>query len=320
MPSRDLNPMMYPPIDPLETGFLAVDDTHNIFWEVSGNPDGVPVIILHGGPGGGSSAGVRRFFDPAHYRIIQFDQRGCGQSTPLGCLVDNTTDKLIDDINALADLLDIKRFHLFGGSWGSTLALAYAEAYPENCLSLTLRGIFLMRQSEIDWFMNDMGAFFPDAYDEFSGLFPNAAGNKRLEKYYAALTGNDEALKAKAAQCWSRYEAACCALVPDIDLINSCNDPVAAYPISLLETHYFLHNLFTPDDALLRNVERIRDIPAVIVQGRYDAVCPPRTAWELAKKWPEADFQLIDDAGHSSREPGIAKALLEAMERFKSIQ
>lgn len=319
MPSRDFNVFMYPPIEPLETGFLAVDDPHRIYWEVSGNPDGAPVIVLHGGPGGGSSAGVRRFFDPDHYRIIQFDQRGCGQSTPLGCLKNNTTDKLIDDINDLAEFLDIKRFHLFGGSWGSTLALAYAQNHPEKCLSLALRGIFLMQQSEIDWFMNDMGAFFPDAYDEFSSLFPDISDKERLEKYYAALTGDDEALKDQAARYWSRYEAACCALIPDIDLINSCNDAKAAYPISLMETHYFLHNHFTPDDALLRNVDRIRNIPAVIVQGRYDAVCPPKTAWELVKKWPEADYQLIDDAGHSSREPGIARALLDAMERFKSI-
>jgi proline iminopeptidase len=314
-----LDRLLYPPIEPLKTGFIAPDSTHNIYWEVSGNPAGRPVIVLHGGPGGGSSAGVRRFFDPEHYMIIQYDQRGCGQSTPLACLENNTTEYLVSDISLIADHLDIKEFHLFGGSWGSTLALAYAETHPERCLSLTLRGIFLMRQSEIDWFMTQMGAFFPEAYDAFSDAFPETPEDQLLESFYAALTGDDPAAKGRAAIAWSRFEASCCTLIPDKGLIDSCNDPEGTLPISLLEAHYFIHNKFDPDDALLRNVDRIQNIPATLVQGRYDIICPPRTAWELKKHWPNAHLEMIADAGHSSREPGIAKALLESMERFKVI-
>lgn len=319
MTTKKLKDIIFPEIEPYKTGRLKVDDTHEIYWEVSGNPKGTPVMVLHGGPGGGSSKGARRFFDPKHYMIIQHDQRGCGQSTPFGSLKNNTTEHLIGDINTLADHLEIKEFHVFGGSWGSTLSLAYAQEHPKRCLSLTLRGIFLMRQEEIDWFMEQMGAFFPEAFDAFQAVFPDTPKNKLLDRFYAALTGDDDALKHRAAIAWSKLEATSCALIPDQKMVDSCDDPNLAYAISLLEAHYFIHNKFSPDDKLLKNIESIRHIPGSIVQGRYDIVCPPRTAWALHKAWPEAHFEFIPDAGHTSMELGIAKALIQSTERFKNI-
>ena len=311
--------ILYPEIAPVKTGRLKTDAPHEIFWEISGNPKGIPVMALHGGPGGGSSPSGRRFFDPEHYMIIQHDQRGCGQSIPFGCLENNTTDALISDINLIADHLDIKQFHVFGGSWGSTLSLAYAQAHPERCLSLTLRGIFLMRESEIDWFMKGMGHFFPEAFDEFRTLFPDAAYDQLLNVFYDALTGPDQELRARAAVAWSRFEASCCTLLPNEKMLSGCDNQALAYPISLLEAHYFIHNKFQPDDALLRNIDRIRHIPARIIQGRYDVVCPPKSAWDLKQAWPEAELFIIPDAGHSSMEPRIAKALIESMNHFKHI-
>lgn len=312
--------ILYPEIEPTHSGMLKTKDgLHEIYWEVSGNPKGVPVMVLHGGPGGGSSPSGRRFFDPEHYLIIQHDQRGCGKSQPFGSLQNNTTTDLIKDINHLAEHLKIKRFHVFGGSWGSTLSLAYAHAHPDRCLSLTLRGIFMMRQSEIDWFMTGMNNFFPDAFAEFARLFPDSAPDDLLETFYNALTGDDKDLRARAAVAWSRFEASCCTLLPNDKMLSGCDNQALAYPISLLEAHYFIHNKFTPDDALLQNVDRIRHIPARIIQGRYDVVCPPKSAWELKQAWPEAELFIIPDAGHSSMEPGIAAALIESMNHFKHI-
>lgn len=319
MNSKDkiLNKTLFPPIEPYTTGHLKVDDTHDIYWELSGNPKGIPVIVLHGGPGGGSSKTTRRFFDPKHYKILQFDQRGCGQSKPFGSLINNTTDHLINDINLIVEHLDISRFHLFGGSWGSTLALAYAQAHPEKCLTLTLRGIFMMRQQEIDWFMEDMGAFFPEAFDRFQSIFPGVPKSQLLHHFYTALTGDNEALKHRAAVAWSALEATSCFLIPEQSVIDHCEDPKASYAIALLEAHYFVHNKFIPDDKLLKNINKIRHIPCTIVQGRYDIVCPPRTAWDLKKAWPEAQLEMIPDAGHASIELGVAAALVKATEEYK---
>ncbi len=316
---QPLDQILYPKIEPNRSGHIKVDSNHEIYWEESGNPVGSPVITIHGGPGGGSSPTGRRFFDPEHYRIIQFDQRGCGQSRPFGSLENNTTDKLISDINFLSDSLDIKTFHVFGGSWGSTLSLAYAQAFPERCKSLTLRGIFMMRKEEIDWFMTGMGNFFPEAFDEFASVFSDTAHDQLLEVFYKALTADDIELRNKAALAWSRFEATCCTLLPNPEVVAGCDNPEFAYSISLLEAHYFLHNRFQPDDALLQNVGRIRHIPARIIQGRYDVVCPPKTAYDLKKAWPEAELYMIADAGHSSIEPGIAKALIESTNHFKHI-
>lgn len=314
-----LNDTLYPEITPFKFGHLKTDGHHEIYWEVSGNPDGIPVMNLHGGPGGGSSPSGRRFFDPEHYMIIQHDQRGCGKSLPFGSLENNTTEHLINDINVLADYLELKEFHIFGGSWGSTLSLAYAEAHPERCLSLTLRGIFMMRQEEIDWFMMGMGNFFPEAFDAFAEVFPDTPPEELLEVFYNALKGDDHALRARAAVAWSKFEATCCTLLPNSEMLAGCENQALAYPISLLEAHYFINNRFIPDDALLQNINRIRHIPARIIQGRYDVVCPPKTAWDLKKAWPEAELIIIPDAGHSSLEPGIAKALIESTKHFKHI-
>ncbi len=319
MSKKELDKILFPEISAYQTGYLPVDDTHKIYFELYGNPDGVPVMALHGGPGGGSSPKMARFFDPDHYKIILHDQRGCGKSLPFASLENNTTDHLISDINALADYLKIDNFHVAGGSWGSTLSIAYAQANPKRVLSLTLRGIFLMRQSEIDWFMTEMGAFFPDAYDDFRSIFPDSKPHELLDVFYDALKNGDEDLKKRAATAWSRLEATSCSLIPDPKVLGSCDDPTIAYPISLLEAHYFVHNRFAPDDKLLRDINLIRKIPATIVQGRYDIVCPPRTAHDLHKAWPEAHFVMVPDAGHSSSELGIAKGLIDSSQRFKHI-
>lgn len=311
---------LFPPIDPYETGRLPVDEIHTLYWEQCGNPKGVPVVFLHGGPGAGASPTHRRFFDPGHYRIVVMDQRGAGRSTPLGETRNNDTDRLVADLEALRQLLGIQRWHLFGGSWGSTLGLAYAQAHPDRCLGLILRGIFLMRRSEIDWFLNDMGRIFPEAWAQFTGHIPENERGDLLEAYWRRLDSPDPTIRMAAARAWSMYEGACSSLLPSPDLIAASGEDAHALGLSRIEAHYFRHNAFTPEDRLLRDVHLIRHIPAVIVQGRYDIVCPITTADTLRRAWPEADYVVVPNAGHSAMEPGIRSALVHATERFKAVR
>lgn len=308
---------LFPPIDPYQTGTLAVDDLHTLYWEQSGNPRGVPVLFLHGGPGAGASPTHRRFFDPAHYRIVVIDQRGAGRSTPLGELRDNTTDLLVADLEVLRRKLGIERWHVFGGSWGSTLSLAYAQAHPERCLGLILRGIFLMRKSEIDWFLYSMRTLFPEAWAAFAAHIPEGERGDLLESYWSRLTSSDPAVRIAAARVWSVYEGSCSSLLPSPELIAASGEDNHALGLARIEAHYFRNNRFTPEDRLLRDVHKVRHIPAVIVQGRYDVVCPIVSADELHRAWPEAEYRVVPDAGHSAMEPGIRAALVQATERFK---
>jgi proline iminopeptidase len=308
---------LYPEIQPHRTGRLALDGQHVMYWEESGNPRGLPVLFLHGGPGAGASPAHRRFFDPGHYRIVIFDQRGAGRSTPLGAIEENTTPLLVADIERLRVQLGIDRWLVFGGSWGSTLALAYGEAHPERCLGFILRGIFLCRQSEIEWFLYGMRSVFPDVWERFAGYLPPEERGDLLAAYRRRLLDPDPAVHLPAARQWSLYEGACSTLLPSDDALRHFGDDVVALGLARIEAHYFAHDIFLPPDSLLGGVDRIRHHPCVIVQGRYDMVCPAVTAFDLRAAWPEAQFRLVPDAGHSAWEPGIRAALMEATEQFK---
>ncbi|CAO3441480.1 Proline iminopeptidase (EC 3.4.11.5) [Azospirillum argentinense] len=308
---------LFPPIDPYQTGFLPVDEIHTLYWEQSGNPRGVPVLFLHGGPGAGASPTHRRFFDPGHYRIVVMDQRGAGRSTPLGEVRRNTTELLVEDAERLRRHLGIERWLLFGGSWGSTLALAYGQTHPERCLGLILRGIFLMRKSEIDWFLYSMRTIFPEAWATFAAHIPQEEHGDLLEAYWRRLNAPDAATRMAAARVWSLYEGSCSSLLPSPELIATSAEDTHALGLARIEAHYFRSNRFTPEDRLLRDVHRIRHLPGTIVQGRYDIVCPIASADELRRAWPEADYRVVPDAGHSAMEPGIRAALVQATERFK---
>ena len=315
--SLSRNDLLYPPLAPRRTSRLALDSLHVMYWEDCGNPRGVPVVFLHGGPGGGSSPDHRRYYDPKFYRIIVYDQRGAGQSTPLGSLTDNTTPHLIEDLERLRAHLEIERWLLFGGSWGSTLALAYAQAHPDRVLGLVLRGIFLCRPLEIRWFLYEMRYFYPDAWNAFAGFLPEAERDDLLSGYYRRLTDPDPALHMPAAHAWSRYESLCSTLLPDPELVAHFDEAPVALAIARIEAHYFKHRMFLPEDALLRNVATIRHLPCTIVQGRYDVVCPLRSAHDLHLAWPEAEYILCPDAGHVAFEPSIARELVAATERLK---
>ncbi len=314
-----VQPDLFPEILPSRHGFLEPDSLHRIYWEESGNPDGIPVLFLHGGPGSGTSPQQRRFFDPAHYRIVLFDQRGSGKSTPYASISDNTTPHLIADIELLRKTLGIEKWLVFGGSWGSTLALAYGEAHPEACLGFVLRGIFLCRKSEIDWFLYGLRAIFPEAWRKFSGHIPDSERNDLLAAYHARLVDPDPAVHIPAARAWAHYEAACSTLLPNESLINSFESDAVALSLARIEAHYFVNNIFLPENSLLDNLHKIRHLPAVIVQGRYDGVCPIVTADELARAWPEAFYEIVPDAGHSAFEPGIARALIGATDAFRDM-
>ncbi|AAZ96840.1 peptidase S33, proline iminopeptidase 1 [Thiobacillus denitrificans ATCC 25259] len=307
---------LYPPITPYASGLLETDGVHRIYWETSGNPAGIPVLFVHGGPGAGTSANQRRFFDPARYRIVLFDQRGCGRSTPHGELADNTTPHLIADMEALRDELDVASWLVFGGSWGSTLALAYAQAHPERCRGLVLRGIFLCRPQEIDWFLYGIRSFFPEAQRQLAEFIPEDERDDLLVAYHRRLVDPDPAVHRPAAWQWATFEASCSTLLPSAELVAAFGSERTALSLSRIEAHYFVNGIFLPDDSLLANVARIRHIPALIVQGRYDAVCPITSADDLARAWPEAHYQVVPDAGHSAFEPGIARALVAACDRF----
>ncbi|MDG5495992.1 prolyl aminopeptidase [Niveispirillum sp. BGYR6] len=316
MPRGDL----FFPLEPFQTGRLKVDDLHTLYWEQSGNPEGVPVLFLHGGPGAGASPTHRRFFDPTHYRIIILDQRGAGRSTPLGELRDNDIPHLVADLEQLREMLGIKRWLVFGGSWGSTLSIAYAQAHPDRVIGLILRGIFLMRQTEIDWFLYGMRQFFPEAWHNFVSYIPVAERNDLLEAYWKRLTHDNPSVRMQAARVWSMYEGACSTLLPSPELVSASGEDTHALGLARIEAHYFRNNMLTPEDKLLRDVDRIRHIPAVIIQGRYDVVCPINTADALHRAWPEADYIIVPDAGHSAMEPGIRTALVQATERFKTLR
>jgi len=309
---------LYPEIEPFDSGMLDLDGLHRMYWEQSGNPAGIPVVFLHGGPGAGSAPAHRRFFDPAHYRIVIFDQRGAGRSTPLGELRDNTTPHLVADIEQLRAHLGIERWLVFGGSWGSTLALAYGEAHPERCMGLILRGIFLCRQSEIDWFLYGLRNLFPEAWQAFAGAIPEAERGDLLAAYYRRLTDPDPAVHMPAARAWSVYEGSCSTLLPSAETVAYFAGDVVALGLARIEAHYFSHNIFLPENSLLNNIARVRGIPGVIVQGRYDAVCPIVSADDVHRAWPEAEYIVVPGAGHSAWEPGICAELVRATEKFKS--
>jgi proline iminopeptidase len=308
---------LFAPVEPYRTGTLAVDHQHTLYWEECGKPDGIPVLFLHGGPGAGLSPKHRQFFDPAAYRIILFDQRGAGQSTPLGEFRNNTLPLLLEDIERIRTLMGVDRWLVFGGSWGSTLALAYAQAHPQRCSGLVLRGIFLCTPEEIDWFMHGIRWFFPAEHAAFEAPIAPADRGDLLTAYGKKLFSDDPADHLPAARTWGRYEGSCIHLLPHPEVADAFGSDAVALGVGRLEAHYFAHGAFLEDDQLMRNVGRIRHIPAVIIQGRYDMVCPPRTAWRLHQAWPEARFVMVEDAGHGAFEPGITSALVQATDQFK---
>jgi proline iminopeptidase len=310
----------YPPIKPFDSGMLRVSPVHEIYYEQSGNPSGKPVVFLHGGPGGGTDPKMRRFFDPARYRIVLFDQRGCGRSKPSASLEDNTTWHLVADIEAIREKLHIDRWQVFGGSWGSTLALAYAQKHPERCTELVLRGIFLLRRSELEWFyQNPEGAasLFPDLWEHYLAPLSEAERADCMASYYRRLTSDDRGTLLEAARAWSIWEGALSYIQQNPDYVKQVGDATFAATFARIECHYFVNGGFLErPNQLLEDVHKIRHIPAVIVQGRYDVVCPVRSAWDLHKAWPEADLRIVPDAGHAAFEPGIARELVMATDRF----
>jgi proline iminopeptidase len=308
---------LFPPIEPYRTGRLDLDGHHTMYWEESGNRLGPPVLFLHGGPGAGATPVHRRFFDPGFWRIVVFDQRGGGRSTPLGALQDNTPDHLVADIEKLRRELGIARWVVFGGSWGSTLALHYAESHPERVAGLILRGIFLCRAAEIDWFLYGMRTVFPEAWRAFAGFLPEDEQGDLLASYYCRLIDPQPRTHMPAARAWSIYEGACSTLLPNPETVAAFGEDRLALGLARIEAHYFRHHLFPPERDLVARIGRLRRIPAVIVQGRYDMVCPIRSADELARAWPEAEYIIVRDAGHSAMEPGIREQLVLATERAK---
>ncbi|MEL7507882.1 MAG: prolyl aminopeptidase [Cyanobacteria bacterium J06554_1] len=308
----------YPPIEPYRQGQLPVSPIHTLHFEEVGNPQGKPVVFLHGGPGGGTVPFYRQFFDPERWRVILFDQRGCGRSTPHAELAENTTWDLVDDIERLRSHLAIEQWTVFGGSWGSTLALAYAQRYPQRCTGLILRGIFMLRPKEIRWFYQDGASYiFPDAWEHYLAPIPAAERHDLVTAYYQRLTSPDAKIRQQAARAWAVWEASTSYLIQNPQTIERFSNDEFADAFARIECHYFTHGgFFNPPDQLLQNVATIRHIPAVIVQGRYDVVCPMASAWELHRAWPEAELIIVANAGHSATEPGILSALVEATDRF----
>jgi proline iminopeptidase len=312
------NRAQYPPIEPFDTGHLAVGDGHEMYYEQSGNPSGKPALFVHGGPGGGGDANARRFFDPARYRIVVFDQRGSGRSRPHASLEANTTWHLVADMERLRRHLELDRWLVFGGSWGSTLALAYAQRHPHAVSELVLRGIFLLRQLELDWFYQ-FGAslVFPEQWQKFLAPIPPAERHDLLGAFHRRLLSDDAAVRLSAARAWSIWEGATSSLLPNPKREDQFGTPEFALALARIEAHYFVNRgFFTHENQLLDGVDRIRQIPAVLVHGRYDVVCPIDTAFELHRRWPEADFRIVPDAGHSAYEPGITAELIAATDRF----
>ena len=312
---------LYPPIEPYNQGKLKVSDLHTIHYEESGNPDGKPVIFLHGGPGGGITPMYRQYFDPQQWRIVIFDQRGCGQSTPYAELRENTTWDLVSDIEQLREELNIDKWVVFGGSWGSTLALAYAQTHPDSCKGLILRGIFMLRASEIGWFYQEGANYiYPDAWQEYLKPIPSEERGDLLSAYYKRLTSEDRQVRLEAARAWSVWEASTSKLIPSKASQLRFGQAEFAEAFARIECHYFVNKgFFERENLLLENINRIGHLPGVIVQGRYDVVCPMITAWELHQVWQSAEFIVIEDAGHSVSEPGIKDALIRASDRFVAL-
>jgi proline iminopeptidase len=310
---------LYPAIEPFHTGRLRVSELHEIYFEECGNPQGKPVLFVHGGPGGGTEPKQRRFFDPAAYRVVLFDQRGCGKSTPHAELNENTTWHLVADIERLREHLGIERWHVFGGSWGSTLSLAYAETHPERVTAMVLRGIFLLRKQEIDWFyQRGASALFADAWEHYLEPIPEAERGDLLHAYHRRLTSDDPAVRQAAAKAWSIWEGRTSTLLPNADIVARSSSDFFSLAFSRIECHYFVNKGFLrSENQLLDDVGRIRHIPCVIVQGRYDVVCPMESAWALHRAWPEAQLKLVADAGHSAHEPGIISELVSATDSFR---
>jgi proline iminopeptidase len=312
---------LYDPIEPYDSGHLQVSPVHQLYYEQCGNPDGKPVIFLHGGPGAGLDLDHRRFFDPQAYRIILFEQRGAGRSIPHASLDDNTTWHLVDDIERVREHFGVEQWLVFGGSWGSTLALAYAETHPERVRGLVLRGIFLGRQREARWFYEEgqgASAIFPEIWEQYLEFIPESERGDLISAYYRRLTSDDESVRLEAARLWSLWEASALKLIPDQHLIDEFTEPEMAIAVARIECHYFINNcFFETDNFLIENIDRIRHIPSVIVHGRYDIVCPFLNAWDLHRAWPEASLEIIANAGHAATEPGIADALVRATDRFR---
>jgi proline iminopeptidase len=309
---------LYPPIEPRAQARMHVSGGHEIYFEESGNPKGKPVLIVHGGPGGGTNPTMRRFHDPARYRIIMFDQRGCGRSLPNASLEANTTWDLVADMEQLRQHLLIDRWQLFGGSWGSTLAIAYAEAYPERVIDMIMRGIFLLRKAELDWFYGDGCRWlFPDAYAAFEAVIPPAERGNMIAAYYRRLTHPDRRIQIEAARAWSVYEGSTLSLLQDAERLKLFASDTYAIAFARIECHYFMNRGFLKhDDDLLRNAGRLRRIPCHVVHGRYDVVTPLRNAFDLKAVWPELDLHIVPDAGHAMTEPGTIHALIKATRRF----
>ncbi len=312
----------YPPLEPFNAFRLKVGHGHELYVEESGNPKGKPVVFLHGGPGGGSEPTQRRFFDPATYRIVLFDQRGCGRSTPFASLENNTTWDLVSDIEAIRETLNIERWQVFGGSWGSTLALAYAQTHPDRVTELVLRGIFLLRQWEIDWFYQEgTSRLFPDAWQEYLKPIPEAERGDLVRAYFKRLTSNDALVRGEAARAWSQWEGRTSYLLMNSDSVARMGRDDFAAAFARIECHYFVHHGWVDGDKSLllkANIDKMRHIPGVIVQGRYDVVCPAQSAFDLSQAWPEAKLELVADAGHSAHEPGNVDALIRATDAFRN--
>ncbi|MBS1000923.1 prolyl aminopeptidase [Acetobacter persici] len=307
----------WPAIDPYAHGYLDTGEGHEIYWEECGNPHGIPVVFLHGGPGGGCSPAQRRLFDPSRYRIVLFDQRGCGRSRPHASLENNTTWHLVADIERLRVFFGIDKWAVFGGSWGSTLALAYAQTHPTRVTALMLRGIFTLRKAELLWYYQEGASWlFPDKWEDFQAPIPQAERGDMMAAYRKRLVSEDVTVRQEAALAWSLWEGRTLTLLPAPDIETQHEEADYALAFSRIENHYFVHGGWLEEGQLIRDVDRIRHIPTVIVQGRYDMATPVRTAWDLHRAWPEAEFRLINAAGHALFEPGILSALLEATDRF----
>jgi len=312
---------LYDEIEPYDSGHFKVSAVHELYYEQSGNPKGKPVVFLHGGPGAGLIPDYRRFFDPEAYRVILFEQRGAGRSIPHASLDDNTTWHLVEDIEKIRGHFGVEQWLVFGGSWGSTLSLAYAETHPERVRGLVLRGIFLCRPKEIRWFYEESqgaSAIFPETWEQYVRIIPEAERADMIGAYYRRLTSDDESVRLEAAQAWSTWEASALKLLPDQKIIDDFGEPEMAIALARIECHYFVNNcFFETDNYLIEHVDRIRQIPGVIVHGRYDIVCPVMSAWDLHRAWPEAKLEIIADAGHAATEPGIADALIRATDSFR---
>jgi proline iminopeptidase len=308
---------LYPEIQPHAKGMLDLDGLHKMYWEVSGNPDGVPAVFLHGGPGAGASPSHRRFFDPDYYRIVVFDQRGSGRSKPFAEITDNTTQHIIGDMETLRSHLEIDKWLVFGGSWGSALAMAYGIEHADRVSGFVLRGIFLCRQLELDWFMGGIRAVFPENWRAFLDHLETGDRHDPLRAYHRLLMDPDPAVHGPAARVWARFEGACSTLMPSPRSVSNLESGREALALARIEAHYFVNGLFLDDDYFFANLDRLTDIPATLVQGRYDMVCPVRTADELAAAWSKAEYVIMPDAGHSAMEPSIRSALVAAAERFK---